>query len=75
MRSTTSSQSSGIGSLGSRAGSGRSFDSRRFKGPNPFKVKKALADVPEGQERPDSEGHEKDENKKSTKKESGSNIL
>ncbi|KAL2086924.1 hypothetical protein ACEWY4_017983 [Coilia grayii] len=64
VRSTTSSQSSGIGSLGSRAGSGRSFDSR---------VKKALPDVPEGQERPESEGHVKDEKKKSTKE--SSNIL
>ncbi|KAG5282909.1 hypothetical protein AALO_G00036070 [Alosa alosa] len=54
MRSTASSQSSGVGSMSSRAGSVRSSDSRGFKFPNLFKAKKALGDLPEAQEASDS---------------------
>ncbi|XP_063070470.1 GTPase IMAP family member 9-like [Engraulis encrasicolus] len=73
MRSTTSSQSSGIGSLGSRAGSSRGPDSIGFKVPNLLKLRKAL----ESQERSESEEHEADGNKKSTKKkeEEDDNVL
>ena len=53
VRSTASSQSSGIGSLSSRAGSVRSSDSRRFKFPNLFKKKKAHGDLLEAQEESD----------------------
>ena len=62
MRSTASSQSSGIGSLSSRAGSVRSSDSRRFKFPNLFKKKKAHGDLLEAQE-------ESDKGNKNSKKE------
>ncbi|XP_041927111.1 GTPase IMAP family member 9-like [Alosa sapidissima] len=67
MRSTASSQSSGVGSMSSRAGSVRSSDSRGFKFPNLFKVKKALGDLPEAQEASDST-HTKKEKKKSAEK-------
>ena len=52
VRSIASSQSSGIGSLSSRAGSVQSSDSIRLKFPNLFKVKKASGDL-EAQEESD----------------------